>query len=189
MAAGGGDGLAGGPDPRSLHQPLVDRIAQVRGDVAAEVAHAGEAGQQGLLGIAHAAEGEVDIVEAEAFGVALRAGLAAQVHVQVGPAGHAGAVGQVDGGCLRHGFHATRQHVRHLAVAHHHGMRSQQLAAAAVEQLAAVQGGARAWRIGGERGHAKRGQHDGGKQLFAHGVSPWLWPDGATHGGWRGALR
>src|SRR5690606_19125859 len=78
VAAGGGDGLAGGEDARPLDQALVDRVAQVQADLAAEVAHAGEAGQQGLAGVAHGAEGVVHRVEAEALGIARRARLAAQ---------------------------------------------------------------------------------------------------------------
>src|SRR5690606_27168207 len=41
VAPGGGDRLAGGEDPRTLHQALVDRVAQVRRDLAAQVAYAG----------------------------------------------------------------------------------------------------------------------------------------------------
>src|SRR5690606_26679587 len=96
VAAGGGDRLAGREDARALDQALVDRVAQVRADLAAEVAHAGEAGAQGAGRVADRAEGVVDRIQAEAFRVALRPRLAAQVHVQVGPAGQAGAAGQVD---------------------------------------------------------------------------------------------
>src|SRR5690606_9315093 len=81
---------------RPLDQALVDRVAQVQADLAAEVAHAGEAGQQGLAGVAHGAEGVVHRVEAEALGIARRARLAAQVHVQVGPAGQAGVAVEPD---------------------------------------------------------------------------------------------
>src|SRR5690606_22341827 len=80
-----------------LHQALVDRVAQMRRHLAAEVAHAGEPGAQGLAGVADRAQGVVDRIEPEPFGIALRARLAAQVHVQVGPAGQAAAAGQVDG--------------------------------------------------------------------------------------------
>src|SRR5690606_17277097 len=83
-------------DARAVHQPLVDRIAQVRAHLATEVAHAGEACTQGLAGIADRAERVVDRIQAKAFGIALRTRLAAQVHVQVGPAGQAGAAGQYD---------------------------------------------------------------------------------------------
>ncbi len=172
VAAGGGDGLAGGPDPRAVDQALVDRVAQVRADLAAEVAHAGEAGQQGLLGVADRAEGEVDLVQAEALGIALRAGLRAQVHVQVGPAGAAGVAGQVDGAGAR-GFGAAGQDLGDLALAHHHGACLQDLAVARVEQASALQrqrfGGGGGPGEGGDGG----GQHgdDGGGEA-GHGRFP-----------------
>ena len=163
VPAGGGDGLARGEDPRPLHQALVDRVAQVRGHLASEVAHAGEAGQQGLFGIADAAEGVIHVVQAETFGIALRAGLAAQVHVQVGPAGGAGVAGQVDGPRARH-VGPARQDLGHLARAHDHGPGIQQPAAAAVEQVAAVQRDVLG-RGGGDRGRAgQEGQQYGRQQ-------------------------
>lgn len=139
VAAGGRDRLAGRPDARAGHRALVDRVAQVRADFAAEVAHAGEAGHQRLLRVVDRAEGVIDIVEAEAFGIALRARLAAQVHVQVGPAGHAGVAAQVHArGAGDVGARAT-DHLLDLAVAHQQRLRPGEFAGSGVEDLAALE--------------------------------------------------
>src|SRR5690606_41326110 len=116
LAARVADRLAGGADPRPLHQALVDRVAQRRGHLAAEVAHAGDPGAQGLAGVADRAQGVVDRIEPEPFGIALRARLAAQVHVQVGPAGQAAAAGQVDGPAAVRGRDPARLHRADAAV-------------------------------------------------------------------------
>src|SRR5690606_38995133 len=116
VAAGGGDRLAGGEDARPLDQALVDRVAQVRADLAAEVAHAGEAGAQRLAGVADRAEGVVDRIQAEALRIALRTRLAAQVHVQVGPAGQAGTPGQRDRAGAGRGRRVARLHRADAAI-------------------------------------------------------------------------
>ena len=139
VAAGGGDRTAGGVDARAVHQALVDRVAQGQGGVAAQVAHGGEAGLQGLARVAGGAQhGELG-VEAEAFGIAVGAGLAVQVHVQVDPAGAAGVALEVHRARAVHGRQAGAD-LAHLAVGDHHGLVGLAAAAGAVEQLAAVQG-------------------------------------------------
>ena len=154
VAAGGGDGFAGRPDARAGHQALVDRITQGRDDLAAQVAHAGEAGLQGLVGVADRTEGVVLGIQAEAFGVAVRIGLVRQVHVQVDEAGAAGMAGQVDGlRALDVGL--AVEHGLDAVALDHDGLGAEQAGRGRVEGLAALQGVA-----GG--GSGVGGQHEQG---------------------------
>ena len=165
VPAGGGDGGARGEDARPLHGALVDGVAQVQGHVSPEVAHAGEAGHQRLLRIAHRAVGEVHRIQAEALRIALRAGFAVQVDVQVGPSRRAGVICQDDGfGVGQLG--AARDDLGDPAVADQHGVLAQDLAAAGVEHPFAVQRqGAGRCRPGGQgirdSGQAAGGQSEG----------------------------
>src|SRR5690606_32479140 len=142
--------------------------AQVRADFAAEVAHAGEAGAQRLAGVADRAEGVVDRIQAEALRIALRTRLAAQVHVQVGPAGQAGTPGQRDRAGAGRGRRVARLHRADAAILDRDRVLPKHPAGAGIEPPLA----GRRDRVGGRR---RRGAGEQGKaqQAARHGsVAP-----------------
>jgi hypothetical protein len=132
MAAGGGDALAGRENARPAQLALVDGVAHPERDLAAQIAHAGETGEQRLLRVTDSAERVMLRVHAEPFRVGTRARLAYQMHVQIGPARRTPgqrlrAVGHF---AIRTRHIAAGLHARDLAVSHFHHVRANVLSRA-----------------------------------------------------------
>ena len=159
---------AGGPDARAFDQALIDRIAQVRRDFAAEIAHAGETGHQRPARVADRAEREIDLIEPELFLVGARTRLVAEMHVQIGPTRGAGVSGEVDGVRTRD-LDAPGADFGDLAVAYDHGMRAQHLRLAAVEDAFALERDL----CGGDVQRCEAENREGGGEWGAmHGGNP-----------------
>jgi len=143
VAAGGRNGHARRVDARARHQALGHGFAQAGVHArAAAVAHRGEAGAQRGQGVALGPVGHVGRVEGEALAEAVAAGARLEVHVGVNQAGQHGAIFQVDDPVLgAGGGRVAALHGRDAVFFYNNSLLGEQLAAAHVQQAAAVQVG------------------------------------------------
>ena len=167
VPAGGRNGHARRVDAWARHQALGHGFAQARVHArAAAVAHGGEAGAQRGQGVGLGAVGHVGRVQGEALAEAVAAGARFEVHVAVNQAGQHGAVFQVDDPVLgAGGGRVAALHGRDAVALHHDGLLGEQLAAAHVEQAAAVQVG---FLGKGGRSQQEQGGRGPGGNRFAH---------------------